>query len=141
MKSGYTFFLRCSAINACMTSPMLSTFSSNFNSRSWSYNSLDNEICGYFLEGAPLFPAISTIMTNIKIKIFSILSMKSICLLTRNGLSIMSISMSRKKFPQISVSRDTWTTLDDLKFELRARSFDQVLRILIQEHKNKGGFQ
>lgn len=141
MKSGYTFFSRCSAISACMTSPMLSTLSSNFSSRSWSYNSLDNETCGYFLVGAPLFPAISTIMTNIKIKIFSILSRKSIHLLTRNVLSIMSISMSQKKFPQISVSKDTWKTLDDLKFELRARSFDQVLRILIEEHKNKAGFK
>ena len=44
--------------------------------------------------------------------------------INKGGLSIMSIKMPEKKFPQISVNQTTYVELDNLKFELRARSLD-----------------
>ena len=49
----------------------------------------------------------------------------------------MSIKMPEKKFPQISVNQATYVELDNLKFELRARSYNDVLKHLIEEHKRK----
>jgi len=47
----------------------------------------------------------------------------------------MSIQMPKRKYPQISVNRTTYVDLDDLKFELRARSYNEVLKVLIDEHR------
>jgi len=49
----------------------------------------------------------------------------------------MSIQMPKRKYPQISVNRTTYVDLDDLKFELRARSYNDVLKVLIDEHRKK----
>jgi len=49
----------------------------------------------------------------------------------------MSIQMPNRKYPQISVNRTTYVALDDLKFELRARSFNELLKILIDEHRKR----
>ena len=51
----------------------------------------------------------------------------------------MSIKMPEKKYPQISVNQTTYIDLDNLKFELRGRSYNDVLKVLIDEHKRKGG--
>lgn len=75
------FFDLCSESSLSMTSPIESTFNSNFSSLNWSYNSLETDICGYFLEGLPRFPVISGIMRYMKIKKFSIVSRISIYLL------------------------------------------------------------
>ena len=53
----------------------------------------------------------------------------------------MSIKMPEKKFPQISVNQSTYVELDNLKFELRARSYNDVLKVLIDQHKRKGVLQ
>jgi predicted CopG family antitoxin len=49
----------------------------------------------------------------------------------------MSIKMLEKKFPQISVNQTTYIKLNNLKFELRARSYNDVLKALIDEHRKK----
>ena len=49
----------------------------------------------------------------------------------------MSIKMPEKKFPQISVNQVTYLELDNLKYELRARSYNDVLKVLIDEHRRK----
>lgn len=49
----------------------------------------------------------------------------------------MSIQMPRKKFPQISVSQDTYVSLQDLKFELRTRSINEAIEKLVEEHRQK----
>ena len=71
----------CSESSLSITSPIESTLSSNLSSLNWSYNSLETEICGYFLDGLPRFPGISEIMRYVKIKKFPILSIVSIDLL------------------------------------------------------------
>lgn len=42
--------------------------------------------------------------------------------------------MPLKKFPQIAVHQDTWRELQNMKFQLRTESFDELIRILIREH-------
>ena len=81
MDKGQGFLDLCSESSLSMTSPIESTLSSNFSSLNWSYNSLETEICGYFLDGLPRFPGISGIMRYMKIKKFPRLSIVSIRLL------------------------------------------------------------
>lgn len=45
--------------------------------------------------------------------------------------------MSEKKYPQLSLTQDTYRELEDLKVELGKKSFNQVLKALIDEHKVK----
>ena len=52
-------------------------------------------------------------------------------------MRIISIKMPKRKFPQISVNQATFVELDNLKFELRARSYNDVLKHLIEEHRRK----
>lgn len=42
-----------------------------------------------------------------------------------------------KKYPQISVPRDLYDEVRDLKFELKVDTMGDVIRVLIEEHKNK----
>ena len=49
----------------------------------------------------------------------------------------MSNKMPSKKFPQISVSRETYIAMENLKYEMRARSFNDLLESLIEEHRRK----
>ena len=57
--------------------------------------------------------------------------------ITRDGVSIMSIKMPNKKFPQISVSQGTYVSLQNVKFELKARSMNETIEALVKEHMNR----
>ncbi len=45
--------------------------------------------------------------------------------------------MTDRKYPQLSLTRDTYEALEDLKVELRKNSFNEVVKALIDEHKNE----
>lgn len=49
----------------------------------------------------------------------------------------MSIKMPNRKFPQISVSQDTYIAMENLKYEMKVRSFNDLLKDLINEHRQK----
>ena len=49
----------------------------------------------------------------------------------------MSIKMPSKKFPQISVSQETYIAMENLKYEMKVRSFNDLLGDLIKEHRQK----
>ncbi len=45
--------------------------------------------------------------------------------------------MPTKKYPQISVSKDTYNDLQEIKFEVRARSLNEAIRELIEVYRKK----
>ena len=49
----------------------------------------------------------------------------------------MSIRVPEKKHPQISVSRNTYIALQNLKFELRARSINDTISELLARYHNE----
>ncbi len=49
----------------------------------------------------------------------------------------MSIRMPNRKFPQISVSQETYISLQNVKFELKARSMNEAIETLVREHTGK----
>ena len=49
----------------------------------------------------------------------------------------MSIKMPNKKFPQVSVSRETYIAMENLKYEMKVRSFNDLLKDLINEHRQR----
>ena len=51
----------------------------------------------------------------------------------------MSIKMPNKKFPQISVSQGTCVSLQNVKFELKARSMNETIEALVREHMSRMG--
>ena len=57
--------------------------------------------------------------------------------ISRDGVSIMSIKMPNKKFPQISVSQGTYVSLQNVKFQLKARSMNETIETLVREHLNR----
>jgi len=42
-----------------------------------------------------------------------------------------------RKYPQISVKRELYDTLRELKFELKVDSLGEVIEALIEEHKSR----
>ncbi len=42
-----------------------------------------------------------------------------------------------KKYPQVSLTRDVYDELWDLKFDLKKNSLNDLLEYLIKEHKGK----
>jgi len=49
----------------------------------------------------------------------------------------MSIKMPNRKYPQITVQQRTYLELQELKFAMKARSLDAVIKDLVNEHQTK----
>ncbi|WP_153280129.1 hypothetical protein [Thermoplasma sp. Kam2015] len=47
----------------------------------------------------------------------------------------MTIKMPSKKYPQVSVSRETYAALQRFRFEVQARSLNEAISTLIEEHR------
>lgn len=45
--------------------------------------------------------------------------------------------MTERKYPQLSLTRDTYEDLEELKVEFGKNSFNKVLRELIDEYKKQ----
>lgn len=45
--------------------------------------------------------------------------------------------MTDRKYPQLSLTRDTYKALEELKVELRKNSFNEVVKALIDEHNKE----